>query len=158
MIAAAVASPLARKLVGGGVLLLGLWLFWGHYQGVKDERDQLKEDRERLLGALNVQTAAFDSTVAQWQAQYTEAVEALQAQQELSRRASREKENLLDIFSRHNLRALALRKPGLIENRINSGTQRILRLFIDATASGDPDSAGRGAAASPDSTGPGTDR
>lgn len=38
-----------------------------------------------------------------------------------------QRDRYMDIFRRHDLRKLALAKPGLIENRINSGTSEILQ-------------------------------
>ena len=38
-----------------------------------------------------------------------------------------EKEEYLSIFRRHDLQRLALARPGLIEPRINNGTQEVFR-------------------------------
>lgn len=37
-----------------------------------------------------------------------------------------ERDRYMEIFARHDLQRLALARPGLIENRINSGTQQVL--------------------------------
>lgn len=54
--------------------------------------------------------------------------------------ATAQTRKLNDVLSRHNLLALALAKPGLIENRINAGSVDALCMFEFATG-GHPDKA-----------------
>ena len=44
-----------------------------------------------------------------------------------------ERDEYLSIFRRHNLSELARRKPGLIQNRINSGTAAVFKDLIETT-------------------------
>ena len=44
-----------------------------------------------------------------------------------------EKAEYLEIFSRHNLDMLALKKPGLIENRMNNASEKVMEGLEDDT-------------------------
>ena len=44
-----------------------------------------------------------------------------------------EKAEYLAIFSRHNLDLLALKKPGLIENRFNTGSEDVMETMENET-------------------------
>lgn len=49
----------------------------------------------------------------------------LQTMAAASAEIRQEQEETIDLFANHDLKALAERKPGLIETRVNSGTQRV---------------------------------
>jgi hypothetical protein len=57
-----------------------------------------------------------------------------------------EKDSYLEIFKRHNLNLLAIKKPGMIETRINNGTKKVFEGLendsknITVTATADDDS------------------
>jgi len=68
------------------------------------------EDNERAINSLK----ADAETNARLSAQLTEELQ----QSELRRNA------LINTFSRHDLTNLALKKPGLIEKRLNNGTEK----------------------------------
>jgi hypothetical protein len=44
-----------------------------------------------------------------------------------------EKAEYLSIFSRHNLDLLALKKPGLMTNRFNNGSEKVMEGLEDDT-------------------------
>ena len=44
-----------------------------------------------------------------------------------------EKAEYLAIFSRHNLDMLALKKPGLMSNRFNNGSEKVMESIEDDT-------------------------
>ena len=50
-----------------------------------------------------------------------------------ARESMREVSRLQATFSRHSLNNLAMMKPGLIENRVNRGTARVMKDLIDLT-------------------------
>ncbi len=101
-----------------------------------------------IVGQLNSQITQLQSDVRQYQAQNV----ALQSAAEINEQTIRsleensqrqveqmtnltnanqqlqsEKEEYLSIFRRHDLQRLALARPGLIEPRINNGTQEVFR-------------------------------
>ncbi len=123
----AVAAALLMAIVG---LSLALWF-------VRGERDTLLENNAKLDIALKVQEATIDAALDNVQ-EWRLAFEGLQANiKELSRvqeKAGEESRRLNDIFSKHDLEALARRKPGLIENRIQRGVDNTWRLLNDITA------------------------
>lgn len=83
----------------------------------------LRANQETLLEAEAKNRAAF----LELQTSLEEQHEALK---NLSKRYStlvKERDEYLSIFRRHDLTNLARRKPGLIEPRINSGTEKVFR-------------------------------
>lgn len=101
-----------------------------------------------IVNQLNLQITQLQSDVRQYQAQNV----ALQSAAEINEQTIRsleengrqqieqmftltnanqqlqsEKDEYLSIFRRHDLQRLALARPGLIEPRINNGTQEVFR-------------------------------
>lgn len=101
-----------------------------------------------IINQLNTQIVQLQSDVRQYQAQNV----ALQSAAEINEQTIRsleensqrqveqmtnltnanqqlqsEKEEYLSIFRRHDLQRLALARPGLIEPRLNNGTQEVFR-------------------------------
>lgn len=101
-----------------------------------------------IVNQLNLQITQLQSDVRQYQAQNV----ALQSATEINEQTIRsleensqrqiqqvtaltsvnqqlqsEKDEYLSIFRRHDLQRLALARPGLIEPRINNGTQEVFR-------------------------------
>jgi cell division protein FtsB len=101
-----------------------------------------------IVNQLNIQITQLQSDVRQYQAQNV----ALQSAAEINEQTIRsleensqrqveqmtnltsanqqlqsEKDEYLSIFRRHDLQRLALARPGLIEPRLNNGTQEVFR-------------------------------
>jgi hypothetical protein len=105
-------------------------------QSIVWERDNLKTAVDTLnlrLGMQKEYTGIAIESSQKWQ----KAFKDLQATHEklvtVQEEANTHNRRLTDVLSRHNLEALSLAKPGLIENRINSGTIDSLRLLRDET-------------------------
>lgn len=105
--------------------------YW-HYTVVKGERDLALQQVGALTVANSVQRTTIkdqEKAIGNWakaQAQMQKTLDSLAtAQVEANSTARR----LNDVLSKHDLHALSLAKPGLIERRISSGTADILRLF-----------------------------
>jgi hypothetical protein len=137
------------KILAVGAVLAVLAAAWWHYTGLQSD---LREARERVF-ALTVENQVQDATitnlegvVSEWAA-HAEALrrtnEAMAAAQTA---AAAEQRKLNDVLARHDLEALSLAKPGLLERRINSGTARILGLFECASGGGEDCAGGSGAA------------
>ncbi len=120
------------KLALMAVLVTAIGGFYWHYTVVKGERDTAL----MAVGALEVAAAVNIATIkdqekaiGQWadaQAQMQATLNALaQAQVEANETARK----LNDVLGKHDLHALSLAKPGLIERRINRGTAAVLGLF-----------------------------
>ena len=89
----------------------------------------LKENQVQLDIAIN--TAETSLKAAEENAKKSEAAmsELTSRNQELNR----EKQTYLKIFKDHNLTRLARAKPGMIEKRINNGTQKVFEALENDT-------------------------
>ena len=124
--------------IAGLAIVTSITLGYSHYTGLVSDLEVSKANQARLELAVDVQTetiAAAQKNATDWQDAYA----ALEAQAEVVRQiaveAQAEQERLNDIFAEHDLGALAGAKPGLIENRLNSGTARIICLLEQASGS-----------------------
>jgi hypothetical protein len=106
-----------------------------------DQNQTLIGNNFKLEAAVEEQKLA----VAAIQESYEKQGKALGNLQRANSIISAEKDRYLDIFKRHNLDMLAVKKPGLIELRINNGTQAVFEeiendsknISITATANDD---------------------
>lgn len=83
----------------------------------------LKENQVQLELAVN--TAQASLKAAEENAKKSEA--AMSALTMKNNELARDKANYMKIFKDHNLTRLARAKPGLIETRINNGTEKVFR-------------------------------
>jgi hypothetical protein len=93
--------------------------------------------------ALTIQTDTIQAMLEinqEWAQSYEKFSNKLIEMTEVQKEATAQTRKLNDVLSRHNLHALALAKPGLIENRINAGSVDALCMFEFATG-GHPDKA-----------------
>ena len=72
-------------------------------------------------------------TMAIMKEQYEKQGQALQNMSRMNAQIEKEKAEYLAIFSRHNLDLLALKKPGLIENRFNNASEAVMEGLEDDT-------------------------
>lgn len=101
-----------------------------------------------IVNQLNTQIVQLQSDVRQYQAQNValqaaaevneQTIRSLEERSELqleqmssltvaNQQLQTEKDEYLSIFRRHDLQRLAIARPGLIEPRINNGTQEVFR-------------------------------
>lgn len=111
--------------------------FYLHYQNIVNERNEALQQ----VGALEVANKAQATTIerlventAEWARSAEAFQETLDELANNQTRANEQTKRLNDVLSRHDLTALSLAKPGLIQRRINSGTSDILRLFESETS------------------------
>jgi hypothetical protein len=98
-----------------------------------------------LQTSISVQSetiSALEKTNVEWKEALVAFQKTLKEVESNQTEANMKAKELNDVLSRHDLTALSLAKPGLIERRINSGTVDILKLFESVTG-GDPNSTGR---------------
>lgn len=125
--------PLKYVLGGAGVLalLFVIWLGFNHYTHVVDENSRLHTENAMLVTA----NTSFEEVISQYR-EREGAVISLLAEREANREAAREEgDRVNDLFSQHDLSLLALRRPGLVERRIDLGTSRIFGMLEAATDS-----------------------
>jgi len=109
------------------IMVAGGSAFYIKYQA--NEIATLKANSIVLKGKIEEQNASIDNYLAKQQ-QTTEQINQLSAQ---NQEAMREVNQLRNTFQRHSLGNLALAKPGLIENIINRGTQKVGQDFAALT-------------------------
>ena len=108
----------------GILLVLGLASYM-----LYTENQTLTNNNVKLEGALADQTAAIETLRESFERQSKSLVN-------MSRQNAiieAEKAEYLQIFSRHNLDVLALKKPGLIENRFNGASEKVMEGLEDDT-------------------------
>ena len=93
----------------------------------------------KLVLALETQreaVAAAMDNAQEWMTAHEALSQRIEELSNVHQEASVESRRLQDIFSRHDLSALALRKPGLIERRIAAGSLDAFRV-LNSITSGD---------------------
>ena len=102
-----------QQMLIGLVLVLGLGGYYLYNQNLT-----LQENNTKLEYALDEQTKAIETL----RESYEKQGKALQNMSRQNAQIEQEKAEYLAIFSRHNLDVLALKKPGLMENRFNGAS------------------------------------
>ena len=113
-----------NQLLIGIILILGL----GGY-GLYQENQILVSNNAALEGAVAEQQAAMSALKESFEKQG----KALINMNRVNAVIEAEKAEYLSIFSRHNLDMLAIKKPGLMENRFNKGSQKVMEGLEDDT-------------------------
>lgn len=101
----------------GIILVMGLG---GYY--LYNENQTLTQNNIKLEAAVEEQK----QTMAIMKEQYEKQGKALMNMSRQNAQIEKEKAEYLAIFSRHNLDLLALKKPGLIENRFNKASEEVM--------------------------------
>ena len=101
----------------GLLVVLGLLTFYLYTQN-----QTLTENDIKLEAAVEEQ----QKTMAVMKEQYEKQGKSLMNMTRRNAEIEAEKAEYLEIFSRHNLDNLALKKPGLIENRMNNASELVM--------------------------------
>jgi hypothetical protein len=101
----------------GLLVVLGLLTFYLYTQN-----QTLTENNIKLEAAVEEQ----QKTMAVMKEQYEKQGKSLMNMTRRNAEIEAEKAEYLEIFSRHNLDNLALKKPGLIENRMNNASEEVM--------------------------------
>tara|TARA_Y100000401_G_C8222355_1_gene173958 strand:+ start:282 stop:662 length:381 start_codon:yes stop_codon:yes gene_type:complete len=108
----------------GLILVLGLGCWW-----LYSENQTLKANNIKLEYAVEEQKQTIETI----REQYEKQGEALMNMSRENALIEQEKAEYLEIFSRHNLDVLALKKPGLIEIRMNNASEEVMEGIEDDT-------------------------
>lgn len=106
-----------------GILAAG----YVHYTGLVSDLAGLTANKTNLeteLRAAYAEKAVLRGTIAAWQKSAEASAKRAEALQKLSVVAQAEYRSLSELFSRHNLEALAKAKPGLVQRRVDAATER----------------------------------
>ena len=106
------------------ILVLGLGCWW-----LYSENETLKANNVKLEYAVEEQK----QTIATIKESYEKQGEALMNMTRENALIEQEKAEYLQIFQRHNLDVLAMKKPGLIENRMNNASELVMEGIEDDT-------------------------
>ena len=112
--------------------LLGGVLYGGYYY-YKDTQNRiavLTENSAKLEQATNTQKQTIDTLVedaAKFRVLNKELNTKLEA-------ANEYKNTLIDKLRKHDLAKLSLKKPGLVERKINAGTEKLFESFEEISA------------------------
>ena len=101
----------------GLLVVMGLLTFYLYTQN-----QTLTENNIKLEAAVEEQ----QKTMAVMKEQYERQGKSLMNMTRRNAEIEAEKAEYLEIFSRHNLDNLALKKPGLIENRMNNASELVM--------------------------------
>jgi hypothetical protein len=129
-------------------------VLWQHYSGLVDAKAALTAEAATLksdLAGEKARSASLTREIDRWDRAAAVQAQALQVLAQVQAQAQAPKKELSDVQSKHDLAALARRKPGLVEGRVNAGTARAFRML--ERASGVPATADA-PAASPSPAGP----
>ena len=108
----------------GIILILGLGGYW-----LYNENQTLSANNMKLEAAVIEQQAAMEAL----RESYEKQGKALMNMSRKNAEIEAEKAEYLAIFARHNLDMLAIKKPGLIENRFNDASQLVMEGIEDDT-------------------------
>ncbi len=139
--------------IGAGIIIgvataAVIALSYRHYTGLVDAKAELSAQVATLREDVAREAARAESlerAVDRWDQAARAQARALDELTNAQREAGTYARELRDVLSKHDLGALAKRKPGLIENRINAGSADALRLLERATQ-GTAAGGGQGAA------------
>tara|TARA_Y100000389_G_C17441292_1_gene508703 strand:- start:1199 stop:1582 length:384 start_codon:yes stop_codon:yes gene_type:complete len=124
------------------ILLGALLLLGGSCYYLFDQNQTLIGNNAKLEVAVEEQKQAIVAI----RESYEKQGEALNNMSRANALIQAEKDSYLEIFKRHNLNLLAIKKPGMIETRINNGTKKVFEGLendsknINVTATTDDDS------------------
>lgn len=108
----------------GLILVLGLGCWW-----LYSENETLKANNIKLEYAIEEQKQTIETI----RESYEKQGEALSNMTRENALIEQEKAEYLEIFSRHNLDVLALKKPGMIELRMNNASEEVMEGIEDDT-------------------------
>lgn len=110
-----------------GAVLFGAWY---EYRDMQQRIAILRENNAKLETVAKANAEALEEVTA-----FANQMEAsnLELQANLQK-AEAYKDDLLSKFQKHNLTKLSLKKPGLIEGRINSATKKVFDDIESLTA------------------------
>ena len=110
----------------GGVVYGGFY----YYKDTQARIQILTENSAKLEIAASAQKNTIDTLMADAK-KYAELNSQLQTKLE---KANDYKNTLIGKLRKHNLAKLSMQKPGLVEKKINRGTQKLLESFESITA------------------------
>lgn len=128
-------------ILGGAFTILSVVvLAYIHYNGLIKELQEVKVENSALTTANEIQANTINyqtGVIGDWKAANRDLLQTIETQAEVNRIASENLRRLNDTLARHDLNNLSLKKPGLIQTRINRATNNSLLMLECASGSTD---------------------
>lgn len=128
------------KVVIAGIMVSAVLAIVGagyvHYNGVLKDRESLRAQVGQLELAKAVQDGALEAqaeAIKEWQESRKALLERMQELQQVADQASAESRRLNALFSSGRFGRLSREKPSIVEDRVNNGTSRAIRMLECAT-------------------------
>jgi len=109
----------------GGVVFGGYY----YYKDTQSRIQTLTENNAKIMAAKAVQDNTIDTLIADRQ-KFNKLNKQLQ---EKLNKANEYRDTLIDKLRKHDLAKLSMKKPGLVEKRINNGTKKLFRSLENLT-------------------------
>jgi|TARA_B100000029_G_scaffold233439_1_gene230734 Na+-transporting NADH:ubiquinone oxidoreductase subunit NqrC len=121
------------------IMVLGLvgGVVYGGYYYYKDTQSRIQtltENNSKLEVAHQQQTQTINTLIADRE-KFEELNKELQVKLD---KANQYKDVLIDKLRKHDLAKLSLKKPGLVEKKINNGTKKLFRSLENLTGAPPP--------------------
>lgn len=123
-----------------GLIVAALLAFMGtiiwQNHSLKADNAVLISNQAKLEEAVQLQKQTVDAqqqAIAEWKQSAAQMQHTLKTMAKIQSDATAQLRRIEDVYAEHNLRELSLRKPKLVEDRINRGTSDTLQLFKHAT-------------------------
>ena len=114
----------------GGVVYAGYY----YYKDTQSRIQTLTENNAKLETAKAIQDQTIDTLIADRE-KFDKLNKELQVKLE---KANDYKNTLIDKLRKHDLSKLSLKKPGLVEKKINNGTKKLFRSLENLTGATPP--------------------
>ena len=115
------------KLIGGGIVVLTIGLtVWAGYNYVTNLQEKVTEQAEKIT-ELKISNESLTAERDQLETDLAENAENQEVLNEELREAREAKDALIKLFADHDFGRLVQNKPGLIETRINKGTDKVFK-------------------------------
>ena len=114
----------------GGVVYGG----WYYYKDTQSRIQTLTENNAKLETAKAIQDQTIDTLIADRE-KFHKLNKELQVKLE---KANDYKNTLIDKLRKHDLAKLSMKKPGMMEKRINNGTKKLFRSLESLTGATPP--------------------
>jgi len=129
MLALLKASPFILLLAGAGYA--AHMFIVGQLEGRIEQQEAAIQQYQAQNVALQTAAQQNEATIRGLEERAAEQLRQMTALTETANQLQSEKEEYLSIFRRHDLARLALARPGLVEPRINNGTEEVFRSIED---------------------------
>ena len=116
----------------GGVVYGGYY----YYKDTQSRIQTLTENNAKIMAAKAAQDNTINTLIADRE-KFDELNKELQTKLD---KANDYKNTLIDKLRKHDLAKLSMKKPGLVEKRINNGTKKLFKSLEDLTVIESPDS------------------